>query len=363
MTMLDFPPGNDIGQNDRSMSYHVSKTGNFAFNIFCLTAEETGRYYAERGRGQFVDRYNIGYWPWELGAWPNEWEMLLDLVDEVWVSSQHTYDSIRPVCKKPLYLMPMAVELGRVKKFSSFIKTRDHFKLPKTATLFCFAFDLKSYVDRKNPRACIDAFLEAFPKSDFKSNQVGLVVKVHKPSGQNSAWLELKKIARNDRRIHIIEQTLDRAELLALYKSCNCFVSLHRAEGFGRGMAEALQLGLHVICTGYSGNVDFCKPPHADLVKYRLVRVKKDQYPHAQNQVWAEPNIKHAAHLMRQFYDSQNSNIKPAVFSGFSPLVVGNRYKQRLVEIWANRNKSKSPQKLNLTFDSSKNIRDDTVSQ
>lgn len=248
----------------------------------------------------------------------------------------------------------MAVELGTVKKFSSFIKTRDHFKLPNTATLFCFAFDLKSFIDRKNPRACIDAFLEAFPKSKFKSSHVGLVVKVHKPSEPNSAWLELKKIAHTDRRIHIVEQTLERAELLALYKSCNCYVSLHRAEGFGRGMAEAIQLGLHVICTGYSDNVDFCKPPHADLVKYRLIRVKKDQYPHAKNQVWAEPNIKHADQLMRQFYDSKEPNTKPAEFSEFSPLVVGKKYKQRLAEIWANRNKSKGPQKLDLTFDSNK---------
>ena len=127
-------------------------------------------------------------------------------------------------------------------------------------------------------------------------------------------------------------------------------------------MAEALQLGLHVICTGYSGNVDFCKSPHADLVKHRLIRVKKDQYPHAQNQFWAEPNIKHAAQLMRQFYDSKSPNTKPDTFSGFSPLVVGHRYKQRLVEIWANRNKSKGLQKLNVTFDSNKYIRDDTVS-
>jgi len=79
VTMLNFPPGADIPQNDRSMVSHVSEQGPFAFNIFCMTALENGRYYAERGNGQFNDRYNIGYWPWELSRWPEQWEPMVDL--------------------------------------------------------------------------------------------------------------------------------------------------------------------------------------------------------------------------------------------------------------------------------------------
>jgi hypothetical protein len=353
MTMLDFPPGNNVDTNERSMARHVSDAGEYAFNIFCLTAEETGRFYAERGRSQFKDRYNIGYWPWELGAWPAEWEMMLELVDEVWVSTQHTYDALKPVCKKPLQLMPMAVELGPVKKYRSRNKGRESFKLNSSATLFCFAFDLNSYIDRKNPSACVQAFLKAFPKEDYKASQVGLVVKVQKPRACNEAWLELKRIARSDRRIRVIEQTLDRPTLLGLYGACDCYISLHRAEGFGRGMAEALQLGLHVICTGYSGNIDFCKPPYADLVKYRLVRIKKDQYPRSSGQVWADPNVLHAAQLMRQFYENSKSDARhdpesmmsPMDFSIFSPEVVGERYKKRLREIWTKRNFTRFPPK------------------
>lgn len=350
MTMLDFPPGDNVDTNERSMARYVSTSGDFAFNIFCLTAEETGRFYAERGRTQFVGRYNIGYWPWELGAWPKEWQQMLELVDEVWVSTQHTYDSLKPVCKKPLRLMPMAVELGRVQKYKSRTEARQTFKLNPSATLFCFAFDLNSYIERKNPMACVQAFLKAFPKADYTAKQVGLVVKVQKPRSDNAAWQELKKIARGDRRICIIEQTLDRPALLALYKACDCYVSLHRAEGFGRGMAEALQLGLHVICTGYSGNVDFCQAPYADLVKYRLVRVKKDQYPRATGQVWAEPNVRHAAQLMRQFYENSDPASEPMDSSIFAPEVVGERYKNRLNEIWANRNVTRGAKKLEFRF-------------
>ena len=332
MTMIDFPPGNDIPQNDQSMAMHVSDVGDYAFNLFCMTAEEHGRYYAERGIRQFRGRYNIGYWPWELSVWPTNWQMLLDLVDEVWVSTKHTYDALLPVCRKPLHLMPMAVALGPVTAFSSKAEARQCFALPRQAKLFCFAFDLNSSVDRKNPQACVDAFLTAFPPHDFADNEVGLVIKVHKPKRRNRAWERLKRLAQDDSRIHIIEQTLSRPDLLALYAACDCFLSLHRAEGFGRGLAEALQLGLHVICTGYSGNVDFCQSSHAQLVSYRLIKVRKNQYPHASGQVWAEPDINHAAELMRDFvlHPVEHKRDWPE----FSTEAVGDRYKHRLAQVY-----------------------------
>ena len=350
MTMLNFKPGDDIGQNDLSMISNVSDSGDFAFNVFCLTAEETGRFYAEQGLSQFVDRYNIGYWPWELSAWPKNWLMLLDLVDEVWVSSQHTYNTLALICHKPLKLMPMAVELGHVKSFTSRLKARTYFNLPSKARLFCFAFDLNSSIHRKSPQLCLDAFLSAFPKSDFDADSVGLVIKAHKPTKPNLLWNQLKKLAKRDSRIHIIEQTLSRPELLALYRTCDCFISLHRAEGFGRGIAEAIQLGLHVITTGYSGNVDFCQPPHADLVKYRLIKVGAGQYPHAKGQVWADPDITHAAFLMRQFLASTRKKNNITDFSKFSPDVVGSKYKSRLQQIFAERSS------INLVFQSSLNV-------
>lgn len=330
MTMLNFPPGNEIPQNDRSMLTHVSERGQFAVNFFCLTAEETGRYYAEQGGSQFQDRYSIGYWPWELSKWPAEWKMLLELVDEVWVSTQHTFDALAPVCAKPLFLMPMAVQLGEIRQFASRTEARYNFDLPTEAKLFCFSFDLNSSVDRKNPQACVDAFLAAFPKAEYLAEAVGLVIKVHKPAKRNRAWERLKKLAAEDHRLHIIESTLSRPDLLALYQACDCFISLHRAEGFGRGLAEALQLGLHVIATDYSGNVDFCQPPHADLVRYQLIKVRKNQYPHADGQIWAEADVGHAAELMRTFFLDSSPKARKVDWPEFSVGVVGERYRERL---------------------------------
>lgn len=336
VAILNFSPGANIPQNDHSMQNHVTEHGSFAFNIFCMTALENGRYYAERGLHQFRDRYNIGYWPWELSRWPKQWETMLDLVDEVWVSSQHTFDALAPVCSKPIHLMPMAVELGEVRKFSSIKVAREHFGLPPNARLFCFSFDLNSSFHRKNPQACIDAFLQAFPSEAFSCDKVGLVIKVHRPTTRHVAWEKLKTLAKKDPRIHIIENTLSRPDLLALYKACDSYVSLHRAEGFGRGIAEALQLGLYVITTGYSGNLDFCRPPNAGLVRYQLVKLKKGQYPHGDGQVWADVDVTHAAELMRKFVSCKNRREYPALcdWSAFSAAAVGVQYRQRLEQIW-----------------------------
>lgn len=86
--------------------------------------------------------------------------------------------------------------------------------------------------------------MQAFPIDEFSKDQVGLVIRVHRPTQHNASWKKLKALATVDKHIHIIEETLSRPDLLALYQTCDCFVSLHRAEGFGRGIAEALQLGL-----------------------------------------------------------------------------------------------------------------------
>ena len=107
ITILNFPPGAGIGQNDTSMADHVTRDGPFAFNLFCLTALENGRFYAERGRKQFAARYNIGYWPWELSQWPAQWEELVNLVDEVWVSTQHTLDALAPVIEAMAHPVPV----------------------------------------------------------------------------------------------------------------------------------------------------------------------------------------------------------------------------------------------------------------
>lgn len=371
MTIWNFKPGNDIPQNDNSMAQHVSihldaidstsdneEDKYFGFNVFCLTALEHGRLYAEKGGRIFKGRYNIGYWPWELEKWPPSWNQMVHLVDEIWVSSWHTYHSVWPACQLqhrniPVKLMPMAVELGPVgmdpgtqdttqppvPRALTRTQTRQRHGLPDQASLFCFSFDLNSSIHRKNPQAVVAAFLRAFPAKQWSAHQVGLVIKVHPPKKKNATWERLKALAGQDDRLHLIEETLPRPALLALYQACDCFVSLHRAEGFGRGIAEALQLGLHVITTGYSGNMDFCSQAQwadqVQLVRYRMIKVRPHQYPFGQDQVWANADVGHAAECMRSFVQSNNTvRLEPEKGDlAFCARTVGERYRARLLEI------------------------------
>jgi glycosyltransferase involved in cell wall biosynthesis len=336
-TILNFPPGSDVPQDDQSMHDYVTNDGPYAINVFCLTALEHVRYFLEQGKAQFTGRYNVGYWPWELAKCPREWERICEIVDEVWVSSRHTRRALAPVCPVILKRMPMAVEIGSVSS-----KGRRDFRLPESALLFCFSFDLKSSIHRKNPLACIEAFNLAFTDNGQQKNrnEVGLVIKAHGSTGNDDEWSEIKRLASKDNRIHVLGRTLTRPDLLALYKCCDCFLSLHRAEGFGRGIAEALQLGLHVITTGYSGNVDFCDRSHVDLVDYELVPVEENQYPFGDGQVWANPDVNQAATFMRTLLDKTSDASRRRETGGFardcqefSTKVVGARYRKRLQAI------------------------------
>jgi glycosyltransferase involved in cell wall biosynthesis len=151
----------------------------------------------------------------------------------------------------------------------------------------------------------------------------------------------------------LIAESLPREELLALYGCCDVFLSLHRSEGFGRGMAEALQLGVDVIATDFGGNTDFCSGPLAHPVRWRSAPIPRGAYPCADGHSWAEPDLEHAAELCRQVAERRLSrdicgypvaddpSRDPAVLAGyrerFSFASVGARYRARLDELWAER--------------------------
>lgn len=321
--IIDFPPGG-LPQKDRSMEEYVGADAPYSINIFCMTALETARCYLTRGRELFCGRYNIGSWHWELERWPEEWLDLSCLMDEIWVASNHVRASLQPFVDVPVHVMPLATDTGEIAPLA-----RKDFGLPEDAYLFCFAFDFNSFMRRKNPEGALAAFQLAFPENE----NVGLVIKAHDHSGDNEQWEKLKEIAARDGRIHIIEKTMRRPETLALYKNCDCYLSLHRAEGFGLGMAEALLLGLDVIATGYSGNVDFCRnEEQAHLVDYQPAPLKAGDYPYWQGQKWAEPDLAHAARIMRACARNKRRH-EPKSFA-FSLDVAGERYKKRLQEIW-----------------------------
>ena len=162
---------------------------------------------------------------------------------------------------------------------------------------FFFSFDFNSRPQRKNPAAIVRAFELAF---GGQNDDVGLIFKI---SGADERFPqeagELEAAARRDPRITILRGTWKKSEVLTLLASIDCYVSLHRSEGFGVGLAEAMALGKPVIATDFSGNIDFLTAETGYPVPYQMRAVGRGEYPHHEGNSWAEPDVKVAAEMMR----------------------------------------------------------------
>jgi glycosyltransferase involved in cell wall biosynthesis len=302
--------------------------------------------------------YSVAVWFWELDRWPKRLTGALALADEYWPCTELIHRALQgakdeisysfPTSSfdKQILTMPPVVELGRhisVSNLEERKKTRRSWGLDPDAVLFAFSFDLNSRIARKNPQAVIEAFQLAFSNTNETIPPTGLVIKTFPPRGPEPLWEELKTLLANDKRITIIEDDLDRSNILSLYRCCDCFVSLHRSEGLGLGMAEAFQLGLDVIATDYGGNVDFCTGPLAHPVPYHLVPVEAGEYPDHEGMIWADPDVKQAAELMlavarkRSKQPITSPDVVCSYRTRFSAKSVGDAMRLRLEELWQNR--------------------------
>lgn len=329
---IDIRPDPSVRQQDLRLDGRLAERPSHRAVVFAMTGVETVRVAATRGLAELRDRYVIGHWPWELPAWPQRWNGAYDLVDEIWTISRYTHAAFAAEAPVPVLLMPPPVALpAGYRRWH-----RADFGLEEPAFLFHFSFDFLSYPHRKNPWACLEAFRRAFPSP---GEAVGLVVKTMRADRRTPAWRRLKKAAAEDPRIVLIDRTMVRAETIGLMACTDAYLSLHRAEGFGRGLAEAMLLERPVIATGYSGNADFVTDATGFPVDYRLTAVRPGQYPGGEGQRWAEPDIDHAAAQMRRVYDDAATARRIAEAGRrhaervFAPVAAGARYRDRLIAL------------------------------
>jgi glycosyltransferase involved in cell wall biosynthesis len=301
-------------------------------NVLHVNADQTLSLYGRYGRDLFADRYSIGYWAWELSRWPQAWKPVLELVHEVWAPSRFIAEAVGAAARVPVIHMPLCVSVPDVDDRYD----RAHFGLDREPFHFLYTFDFLSFPQRKNPQAAVQAFGRAFPRGDEPAR---LVLKTMNASAGAPAFRELAAAAATDPRILLMNRTLSRAEVVALASCCDAFVSLHRSEGFGRGPAEAMALGRPVVVTAYSGTMDFTTPETACLVDFRLVPVAAGDYPMHEDQVWAEPDVDHAAAQMRRLFDdpaaarAMGQRAQAHIERHFGQAAVGRRYAARLREL------------------------------
>ena len=232
-------------------------------------------------------RYNIGYWNWELPGFPRAWRDSIRHVDEIWVPSKFCEDAIRPHTSKPVTRIPYALDplpAGPV--------TRRDFSWRDDEFIFLFVFDVLSIVERKNPLGLIEAYRRARSALPARCR---LVLKVINSQSDPAAMARVRAAAAEEPSVSIIDRYLQRAELNGLFRCSDAYVSLHRSEGFGFTMAEAMSIGKPVIATGWSANVDFMTQANSRLVRHRLVSLDRDYGPYRRGSRWAEPDLDDAA--------------------------------------------------------------------
>ncbi len=247
--------------------------------------------YAKAGLHPRAGVHRVACWSWELASFPPGPVAHAGLADEVWTLSEFEADAVRRAWpgRRVTAVMPGA-SVPAVPAFP-----RSHFGLDPGRFVVMFAFDMGSSGERKNPLGLLRAFRRAFPGDEA----VTLVVKVSRAEANPTLWDALRLAAAADARVTLVNRVMPRDEAVALLAACDCYCSLHRAEGFGYTLAEAMLLGKPVIATGYSGNLDFMTPETSHLVRYKLVKVGPGMPPYDAHAEWAEPDEGHAAELLR----------------------------------------------------------------
>ncbi|MFZ0313148.1 MAG: glycosyltransferase [Candidatus Korobacteraceae bacterium] len=302
----------------------------FLVNLVTVNADQFVNF-AKDHTSYLRGHYNIGYWAWELAEFPEEWATSFGCLDEVWTPSQFARASIASQSPVPVKVMPHSLEL-EMKDPPTLDKPK--FRLHPDTFVFLFIFDFHSYLERKNPLGLIRAFKNAFGGRQ----DVQLLLKsTHGDAHKEEMGMVQQACAGAN--VSLLDRVLSRAATQELTMSADCYVSLHRSEGFGLTMAEAMLCGKPVIATGYSGNIDFMSDADSFLVPYRMVTIDRTHGPYKAGYHWADPDLDYACDLMRQVESSREAaaqvglKARSKVRQVLDPAVIGVSVRARLGEL------------------------------
>ncbi len=301
--------------------------GRHGFDLVAVNADELPGFVERLGEDYF-EGPRIGIWGWETNSIPPRWQRAFALLDEIWVYSRFMAENIGAVAPVPVIALPPPVEAPTEPAAPLRLGVPEGF-------LFLFVFDYLSTVERKNPVGLIEAFTRAFEPGEGPQLLIKTINAPLRPLPEEAVlWAAY---GRPD--IHVIDRSLSGGELQGLMAGCDCYVSLHRAEGFGLTMAEAMAIGKPVIATGYSGNVDFMDGENSYLVEYTLGRVGPESEIYPAEGEWGEPSVEHAAQLLRRVYENPQeaahvgARAREDIARQLSPAATGAAMRRRLERI------------------------------
>lgn len=247
----------------------------------------------KRSGAAFAQTYKIGNFVWELEDFPQSWNWVLGQVNEIWVPTMFVSQMFKKTGARNCLINPTPATPPTPTRGSF----RDRFGYDDDVFVYGFMFDLHSTPQRKNPMALLRAY-EKVKLLVAGRVKTALLIKVHRADRPSSALVELKTAADQIPGVQIFVDTLPADQVGDFYNTIDAYVSLHRSEGLGRTIIEAVQLGIPTICTAYSGERDVLERCDAQRVQSSLIPCRPQDYPNCEGSVWADPSLEHAAVLM-----------------------------------------------------------------
>lgn len=254
-------------------------------------------------RSLTTGRHRIGYWFWELSHFPLTYSDAFLHVDEVWAPTRFCQQAFQGIAPVEVRWMPPCVVPTEAEPAD-----RGEWGIDPRTFLFFFAFDLLSVPERKNPAGLLRAFAKVARE---RGRPVHLLLKLNHAETQPDYVEELQRLVTG-LPVSLLTGTLSREGLDGLTAACDAYVSLHRSEGLGLPLIEAMYLGKPVVATGYGGVTDFLDDETGFVVNHTLTALTKPQGPYPAGAVWAEPDVEHAASLLRSLAENPES-AKPRI--------------------------------------------------
>jgi glycosyltransferase involved in cell wall biosynthesis/GT2 family glycosyltransferase len=284
-----------ISRQLRAFSDLGTAAPSFDTNLICVNADQLPLFFESMG-AMLPDARNIGLWAWEVEDLPPAMAASERYLDEVWGISEFTAVTLSRSLTKPVRACPLPVVVPKVRP-----RTRAELGMPE-GFLFLFCFDYDSVFRRKNPLAVVAAFRRAFPDRD----DVVLYIKTTNAERHAAEDEALRAAVEGRTNIVIRDAYVTNDDYFSMLDACDCYVSLHRSEGFGLTVAEAMALGKPVISTAYSSTLEFANESNSFPVRARIVTVGNDAPPYPPHSRWAEPDVNDAARQMTRVHADRN---------------------------------------------------------
>lgn len=312
--------------------FPVDQQNPYDVNLIQINFDRVEQLFSQTDKSYFSGKYNIAFWAWELEEFPEEYRKCFRFFDEVWVPSNFSADAVSRFSPVPVIKMMHSIDIKQTEC------SRETFGIPNDRYMFLAMFDYYSSIARKNPIGVIEAYEQAFGTNNPDT------ILVLKSSVSTEFPDDRQKISDRiaaNSSIYLIEEILPQDKLYSLMNCCDCYVSLHRSEGFGLTIAEAMYLGKPVIATAYSANIEFMNINNSLPVKFSMKPVGNDYAFVGGEGFWADPDTGHAAQLMKYAFENPEEITRIArqgqtdIKDNLNPTVIGLQIKERLDFIYS----------------------------